>query len=129
MHVIAEHRGADIEKATLLQRLLVCVARDLVNEHVGALRIERRGDDLYDGHRKLSISVATTSARCGLIHFAVNVRASENPLPVQGIANCGLEPRAFAETLLEAYATELAGIAHATGKVRPVGVWKETNKQ
>jgi uncharacterized protein len=126
LHFIIESPGTDLAKAVLQQRLLVCVTRDLLNEHVGALRIVRRGSDLYDGARKLSISVATVAENSALIHFAMNTRMSGYPLPVQGLSELGIVPEELAGRVLSNYCAELESMRHAEGKVKRVGVWRGT---
>ena len=144
VHVLCEHPGADLEKAVLRQRLLACLAEETLKERVApadAGRIVRRGDDLFDGPRKLSISIATVAPRpqaaaAGdgdggreLIHFAVNVRSADYPLPVKGIADYGTAPRGFAEALLEAYRLEMDSVARAARKVRLAGAWREDGRR
>lgn len=144
VHVICDHAGADPVRAVLRQRLLACLAADAAARLAqGEARpaIERRGDDLFDGGRKLSISIATVAPEggagpCGeapagreLIHFAVNVRSADYPLPVKGIADYGVPPVDFALALLEAYRREMESVGGATRKVRPVGIWREGDER
>ena len=124
VHFIVEHAGPDLEKAVLHQRLLVCIAAEVLAAWPAAAAVRRRHDDLYDGKRKLSISIATTSERSALIHLALNVRTGDFPLPVKGIADYDVEPRRFAEGVLQRYARECDGMDHAQTKVRHVGRWE-----
>jgi uncharacterized protein len=82
--------------------------------------IVRRGDDLYDGEFKLSVSIATLSPKSALIHFAVDVDPTGAPVPARGLGHYGVDPRELAEAVLSAYAAETSGVRRATGKVRPV---------
>jgi len=124
VHFLLEEPGADLAKAVLHQRLLVIIAAEVLGRLAPAKGLERRGDDLYDGARKLSISVATVSPHSNLVHLALNVRPADDPVPTQGLAAYGVEPRLFAEHVLGKYAEERAAMEHACGKVRPVGRWK-----
>ena len=56
LHFIEEHFDLDLEKAVLRQRLLAVLACDALGG-----RAARRGDDLFAGERKLSISIATAT--------------------------------------------------------------------
>ena len=131
LHFLAEHPGRDLPLMVLRQRLLVAEALEILHE-LGA-PVRREGDDLYlctpspgkgEGAgggvlaRKLSVSIATLSPRSGLIHFALNVDPTGAPVPAVGLAELGVDPRAFAERLLERYATELASAMAACEKVR-----------
>jgi hypothetical protein len=120
VHIIVEHPGLDLAHITTRQRLLIAIAGEIINTTLGEPLIRREGDDLYLRDRKLSVSVATVSPTSGLIHAGFNLRGEGAPVPAIGLEELGLDPRAFAERLLAAYANELSGIADAASKVRPV---------
>ncbi len=120
VHIIIEHPGLDLIHITVRQRLLIAIAGEIINTHLGETLLRRDGDDLYLDERKLSVSVATVSPRSGLIHTGFNLRGDGAPVPAIGLEELGLDPRAFAERLLGAYTAELEGIAAAASKVRPV---------
>jgi len=120
VHFIVELPGRDLEKAVLRQRLLAALARDELARRAPGRGFERRGDDLYEGQRKLSVSVATLSPVSALIHFAVNVDPAGAPVPAAGLAEYRIDPPAFAQAVLDAFAAETASAAAATRKVRPV---------
>jgi len=120
VHIIIEHPGLDLIHITVRQRLLIAIAAEIINTHLGEPLIRRDGDDLYLRDRKLSVSVATVSVTSGLIHAGFNVRGEGAPVPAIGLEELGLDARSFAERLLAAYSDELSGIAAAASKVRPV---------
>jgi hypothetical protein len=120
VHIIIEHPGLDLIHITVRQRLLIAIAAEIINTHLGEPLIRRQGDDLYLRDRKLSISVATVSPTSGLIHAGFNLRGEGAPVPAIGLEELGLDARSFAERLLAAYSDELSGIAAAASKVRPV---------
>ncbi len=120
VHIIVEHPGLDLDHITTRQRLLMALAGEIVNRHLGEALIERKGDDLYLGERKLSVSVATTSPGSGLIHAGFNVRGEGAPVPAVGVEELGLAPREFAEQLLAAYAGEVESAREAARKVKRV---------
>ena len=117
LHFIIEHFDTDLTRAVLRQRLLVCLARELLT---GDVEVRRSGDDLFVGQRKLSVSIATASPVSTLIHFAVNVDPTGAPVPAVGLAELGVVPLPFAELLLARYAEECEGVAAARCKVRGV---------
>jgi hypothetical protein len=119
VHLIIEHPGLDLHHITTRQRLLMAIAAEIINAHLGETLLRREGDDLYLRDRKLSVSVATTSPKSGLIHTAFNVRGEGAPVPATGLEELGLDPRGFAGRLLDAYAREVEGLAAAASKVRP----------
>lgn len=118
LHFIAEHFDADIERAALRQRLLAALAAELLNEMGTKGKVERRGDDLYVGDGKLSVSIATVSPRSGLIHFGANITGAGVPVKAASLNDLGVEPIVFAQKLLEGYAREMGEIERATKKVR-----------
>jgi hypothetical protein len=120
LHFLAEHPGDALPLTVLRQRLLVAEALEILQEYPAAATLQRSGDDLYLGERKMSVSIATVSPHSGLIHFAVNVDPTGAPVPAGGLEELGIEPRAFAERLLETYAAEMASADAACRKVREV---------
>ncbi len=72
LHFIVEHfDSTDLKLVYARQRLLTTIfASVLVDE---GLTVEREGDDLFVNEKKLSISIASTSAISQKIHFGVNV--------------------------------------------------------
>ena len=120
LHVVIEHHGLDLAHITTRQRLLMAIAGELLNAHLGEPLIRREGDDLFFRDLKLSVSVATTSPKSGLIHLGFNVRGEGAPVPAIGLEELGLAPGGFAEKLLVAYAAEVRGAEHAAAKVKPV---------
>ncbi len=124
LHIIAEFFGIDLHLTVYRQRLLIIIARELLEEVTGQ-SILRRGDDLYlsrdDGMLgKLSVSIATSSPLSTLIHTGFNIETEGTPIPTVGLAELGVDPLGFAETLLQRYADELQDIWVARCKVRAV---------
>lgn len=120
LHVIVEHPSVDLDQITLRQRLLMAIAGELINARLGESLLRRSGDDLYLGHRKLSVSVATTAPASGLIHSGFNLTGEGTPVAAIGLEELGVESRPFAEELLRAYAAEIEGAREASLKVKPV---------
>jgi hypothetical protein len=122
LHFIAEHPGASLEVVTLRQRLLVESARSAAEEMMAAAaaRPRRRGNDIYVGDGKLSVSVATTSLSSGLIHLGVNIDPAGAPVRTASLPDLGIEPEAFAREVFRRYNDELEGVRASCAKVRPV---------
>jgi hypothetical protein len=116
-HFIIEHREVDLYSGVLAQRLLVRLLGRWLEQRSGQV-IDIRGDDLFLGNRKLSVSIATTSPRGILIHTAVNVRTENTPVPAAGLRDLRVPASECLKSVARLYADEMASIAHATTKVR-----------
>jgi len=104
------------------QRLLAAQAAECLRELTPRLQeLRREGDDLWVSDGKLSISVATASPVSSLLHFAVNATQGGAPVRTAALCDFGVEPRAFAERLLERCAAEQDSIALARATVRGKG--------
>ncbi len=120
LHFLAEHFDTDLERMVLRQRLFICLVREALSVRPGVPQLQRRGDDLYAGERKLSVSIATTSPVSTLMHVGLNVDPATAPVPAVGLAEWGVDPYELARELLAAYSAELVGVAAARCKVRGV---------
>lgn len=119
LHFLIEHFGIDLEKAILRQRLFAQIACEEIAARCER-PIQRRGDDLYDGRAKLSVSIATASSVSTPIHFGINIDAQGAPVRARGLSDYGIDPLPLARAILKHYAGELDDIAQASTKVRPV---------
>lgn len=122
LHFLIEVFDRDLFAGVCLQRLMAALAQARLRPVVSAgLHLERRGDDLYLGDRKLSISIATRSANSVLVHFALNVLNKGTP-----VATCAIEEDfaqdalVFGEALAKDFAAEYEDILMASRKARPV---------
>lgn len=118
-HAIVEHRGLDLTTGVLAQRLLGRLAADFIARRSG-ISVTVSGDDLFVGDGKLSVSIATTSPRGVLIHFAVNVLGEGAPVKIACLRDLRLPGREFLRALGKSYAAEISSVDHAVRKVRPV---------
>lgn len=121
LHVIAEDFSSDLEAAVWRQRLLSALALEEMRRHPRARGIVRRGDDLWDGKRKLSVSIATVTPVSTKIHFGMNVISEGTPVRTRGLTDYAVREADFARRLLAAYAREWAGVQAARFKVRAYG--------
>lgn len=120
VHFIIEHFDLDLEKAVTRQRLLIAIMRDLLQELGSIPALQRKGDDLYLGTRKASVSIATLSPVSTMIHAAVNISSHNTPVPTIGLADLSVDPVVFAQQVIESYQQEVESIYMARCKVRGV---------
>lgn len=119
LHFIAEHFGAGLLEAPLLQRLLVfCCFEALFARQVAGL--VRRGDDLFVGAAKLSVSVATVSPVSALIHFGLNIDKTGCPVNAATLPEIGVPPDELARDVLRRYADEVGDVLDSAATVSPV---------
>lgn len=121
LHFIVEIRGLSLVGVTFAQRLLCSITQGVLNSGVGRPAVERRGDDLFLGRGKLSVSVATVSPLSGLIHLALNITTAGVPVEAACLADLGLDHKWVAGEVLQRFADEVDSVVRASGKVRPVG--------
>jgi len=124
LHVIAEFFTGDLHLTVYRQRLLITIAKEILELHTEH-DITRMGDDLYvpridNRPGKLSVSIATASTTSTLIHTGFNILTDGTPVPTVGLDELGIDPVAFADELLQRYADETHDIWQARCKVRAV---------
>ncbi|UCG50574.1 MAG: DUF366 family protein [Candidatus Latescibacterota bacterium] len=117
-HVIAEHLQCCLESAVLFQRLLVCLLCEILRE--SGHDVTRRGDDVYCGDRKLTVSIAAPGPSSMLIHLGINIRPTGAPVPAIGLEEMGVDAVGLVSELLDRYTREVESARYATKKVRSV---------
>jgi len=120
LHFIVEHFGSSLVETILKQRLLCAIVAEELSRRIQTRDVERRGDDLYDGDKKLSVSIATISPLSCLIHFGINIKTKGTPLPTKGLADYNIEPQGFADIIMRKYTEEIKSVLAAKCKVRAV---------
>lgn len=120
LHFLAEFFWDDLEKTILRQRLFMAIIFEQLKSVAPKIAWERRGDDLYVGNRKLSVSIATASPISTLIHTGLNIVAKGTPVPAYGLEQAGISPREFAMEILKRFQQETNDILLARTKVRGV---------
>ncbi len=127
LHFIVEIFHHDLMTAVVLQRLLVSIAEDILNSTSSVLKnrkLWREGDDLYldkkDIAHKLTISIASRSAVSCMIHLGFNIKNEGTPVATCCLEDLKINPRKFAEVLMEEFSTEYKSIKEATQKVKPL---------
>jgi len=119
LHFIGEFFDHDLDRTILRQRLLIAIIKDAVVELSGRPLV-RRGDDIYEGKDKLSVSIATLTPVSGIIHTGINISSKNTPVPTKGLRDYGIEPVFFANGVLDGFVKEMKGISVARCKVRGV---------
>lgn len=120
LHFILEHFDTDLTSMILRQRLLVAICGEELRIADPASIIVRRGNDLYEGLAKLSVSIATASPVSCLIHTGINILSTNTPVLTKGLKDYGIEPAPFATKVMERYLEEIMGVQYARAKVRSV---------
>jgi hypothetical protein len=126
LHFVIERfdRGiGGIDETIVRQRLLSAQAFELLVADPGLSAAQRdamtrKGDDLWVGDAKLSISIATVSPVSSLLHFALDVTSAGTPVPTIGLLDLGVDPRAFADRLFARVRDEERSMRGARVKVR-----------
>ncbi|MBI4040634.1 MAG: DUF366 family protein [Deltaproteobacteria bacterium] len=117
VHFLAEFFDLDLEKTVYRQRLLIVIVKEILEAQLGRL-LQRKGDDIYDGQAKLSVSIATLSQVSSLIHAGINVISEGTPIPTRGLKEYQMDPKAFAKAVLTRFQEELQNSWFARCKVR-----------
>lgn len=120
LHFLVEHFDTSLTLAVARQRLLMAIAAEEINRIQKSSALERKGDDLYVGDRKLSVSIATASPVSSLIHVGVNIVGEGAPIPAIGLEELGVAPKSLAQRVLNRYSEEIHSMREAICKVRPV---------
>jgi hypothetical protein len=122
LHLIAELFQVDLPSMVLLQRLTASLIADRVRASLDPMSpsVVRRGDDVYVGNGKLTVSIATVSPVSALMHFGINIDTRDTPVETSGLAPLGIDEQEFAEGLLSDLQAEIRAIIGAACKVRPV---------
>ena len=122
IHLLVERFDADLPLAIALQRLLASQVADRIRERLApplAATVTRRGDDVFVGEGKLTVSIATVSPVSTLIHLGINVDDRDTPVPTAALGPLGIDPGEFSHNLLQAFAREVEDMIVARCKVRP----------
>lgn len=117
LHFIIEHFDTDLELAVYRQRMFMVAVKEELEQF--EIPINRRGDDLYVGKDKLSVSIATRSLISTLIHVGLNIETEATPVNTAGLGQLGIiDVKSFAENVMLRYKRELEQIYEARCKVR-----------
>lgn len=124
LHFIIEVFDRDLFSGVALQRLFASIIRDYLQSEaavtLGKHHLERDGDDIFWGERKLNISIATKSPVSTMIHLAINCTNKGTPVETCSLEDLKLSPAKVSEDVMEKFQREFEAILKATQKVRPV---------
>ena len=120
LHFIVEIFDLNLEKAILIQRLLISIISQRINEKTGKLLLTRKNDDIFVGNKKLSVSVATLSGVSSLIHIGLNITTANTPVETAGLEELGVDATEFAGEVCDLFIEELRSISIARSKVKGV---------
>jgi hypothetical protein len=126
-HFIIELFDSDLDRTVAIQRLFLCILKDVIEELRPELFISRRGNGLYieveeesEADRKLTVSVATVSPLSTLIHTGINVASAGTPVPTLGLEDLEVPVDDFILKVLQGFINEVKGIDQDRCKVRSV---------
>jgi hypothetical protein len=120
LHFMIEFFPANLSFGVMAQRLLASIIKDMIAAQTTGLKLIRKGDDIYIGAGKLSISIASVSAVSTLVHFAVNITNKGTPVKTASLEDLKIKPDVFAKEVLKAFSTEFEDVIWATQKVKPL---------
>ncbi len=120
LHFIVEHFHMSLSEGVARQRLLICHIQAALKKFKPELTIQRSGDDLFDGDRKLTVSIAAASLHSICIHTAINIDSTATPVPTRGLDDYKISAMPFALDVMRQYSHECNEISLATRKVKPI---------
>jgi len=119
LHFILESFSFDLKGLAAFQRVMVARVREIL-QSLGVAGLERRGDDLFQAEKKLSVSIATASPVSTLIHLGLNIVGEGAPVPAIGLQDLGIDSVQSAGLCLGGFKEEYEGVLKASRKVRAV---------
>lgn len=117
LHFIIEHFDNNLENIILKQRIFASIIKDEISK-ITKKNLIRIGDDIFDGNKKLSISIATISPVSGMIHFGINVISKGTPVHAIGLSDYRINPEHFARVIIDRYIDEIKSIDKTKCKVK-----------
>ncbi len=118
--IIEHFDSTDLKLIYARQRLFTALVREYLADT--GVRTAREGDDLFLSGKKLTVSIASTSAVSQKIHFGINVSHDVyGNLEEAGIGD-DRQVANFMQALGDAYVRELEDIEKDLRKSRPLGV-------
>lgn len=120
LHFLIEHfDSTDLKLVYARQRLFTSIVAESLSE--AGITVSRQGDDLFVNGKKLTISIASTSAVSQKIHFGINVSHDH----YGNLEEIGLDEGRSVELLADIggrYVTEFDDIEMDLRKSRPLDV-------
>lgn len=120
VHFLIEHFETNLKQMIFCQRMLIALMLEEVLKRTKALSLRRTGDDLFDNEAKLTVSIATVTPVSSVIHTGINISSRNTPVLTKGLEDYSIDPKDFAEIILQSYQREIESIQKAVCKVRGV---------
>lgn len=120
VHFIIEHfDSTDLKLVYARQRLFTAIVAEVLSEYRNDLI--RKGDDLFVDGKKLTVSIASTSAVSQKIHFGINVMHDYYG-SLEDIGICNDDVLKLMEKIAKSYYNEFIDIELDLRKSRPLDV-------
>ncbi len=123
IHFIVEviNPSADLRLAYYAQRLLLCIAKDKLQEL--GVKVNREGGDLYLNGKKLSVSIANSNLNGYKIHLGINITSKQAPEGAIGLREIDkkIKPMELARSIAKQFAVECEDIELDIAKTRAFG--------
>ncbi len=120
VHFIGEFFNMQLGHGVVMQRLLMAMMAETLNERLSGKKIIRQGDDLFYEGRKLSVSIMTASPVSSLLHVGINIDPEGAPVSAVGLKELNISPDEWVPSILDRISKEWDEIEWACTKVRPV---------
>lgn len=120
VHFLIEHFETNLKQMVFCQRILIALMLEEILKRTNQLSLRRIGDDLFDNEAKLTVSIATATPVSSVIHTGINISSRNTPVLTKGLEDYSIDPKDFAETMLQSYQREIESIQKAVCKVRGV---------
>ncbi len=123
VHFLIEHFETNLKQMVFCQRILIALMLEEIlkrTKRAEPLSLRRIGDDLFDNEAKLTVSIATATPVSSVIHTGINISSRNTPVLTKGLEDYSIDPKDFAETMLQSYQREIESIQKAVCKVRGV---------
>jgi hypothetical protein len=118
LHFIGEFFHLSLKEGVFLQRWFMALIREEWEKERPEWRCVRKGDDLYVGNRKLSVSIVTASPISVLLHTGLNIKTQNTQVPTFGLEEAQIHPESFAQKILKAFDEEYRSMEMASCKVK-----------
>jgi hypothetical protein len=118
LHFVLELFGPSLEEAVARQWLMAATVADELNIRLKKPAVLRRGNDLFVGRQKLSVSIAAPTGASVKVHFGMNIDARTAPVAAIGLNDLKLPVLPVAKRLLERFTQDHYAMRKARTKVR-----------
>lgn len=119
LHFIGEFFHQDIYFSVALQRMFAAlVLRQILELKPQLLKsLSIKGDDIYMGKKKLSISIASITGFSSMLHFAINIESKGTPVPTISLKEMGIPVHKLVQSVFEEFDREYSSLVEATEKI------------